>query len=298
MDNWLPPRLPLAFTSVKAFGDLTITAASIRRLPKDARAQCSLLIGRHLVALCEVLAPDCRVDTLDFGEVGVPALFDLKRCGVFAGLRSAVRLQRAMAHALPDSTLVFDRVRRRERFVAGRRTAIGLPDAPNIYTAYHRFLVQAFPGVSLLPMLAPRATGQRIGLLPVSRVTAKNIPTALVGRIARQCREHGFEPVVLLLEGEELDPLPDLPRERVPRNFAALAQAIAGVNAVISADSLPAHLAAYEERPVFVASPVPNLYWLPASTLQEGHWGLFNAQEQLGISLSRFLHTLHRTDKP
>ena len=63
---------------------------------------------------------------------------------------------------------------------------------------------------------------------------------------------------------------------KVPRNFSAMANAIKKVDAVISADSMPAHMAEYFGVPVFVITPEPNRYWLPVSAFNNNFWCCFN----------------------
>ena len=287
---------PLAFVLVKAFGDLTVTAAVLRRLAPDARQQCALLVSPHLLDLSRVLDPGCQVHCLPIGN-GLPPLFDLKRHRPGVIVSSALTLRRTLATAAPSTMLVFDRLSWRERFIVGRRCALPIGEdlAPNVYTAHEMFLQREGIGATLSPtpdVFALPVTSRRIGIFPFSRVAAKNVPFTLVESIARQCRTHGFEPIVLLLEGEEFPSLPGVPVERLARRFDALSQGISSVAAVVAADSLPAHLAEYNGRAAFVASPVENAHYLPPTTFAGHHWGLFTQPDELGQRLARFLHSL------
>ncbi len=286
----------LAFVMVKAFGDLTITASVLRRLAPDLRAACSLLIAPHLADLSLVLAPGCRIETLEIDKT-LPPLFDLKLHGWPAIVASARQLRRALARAAPGTTLVFDRLSYRERFIAGRRRALPLGESlsANVYAAHEGFLERTLAGFSIAPH--PEPVGRmlregRVGMFPFSRVAAKNVPADLIARMAIQCRQHGLEPVVLLLEGEDFPALPDIACERIPRQFAALAAAIESVDAVICADSLPAHLSEYGGRPVYVAAPVANAYYMPPRVFAGKDWGLFSKPEELADRLNRFLRKL------
>jgi hypothetical protein len=95
--------------------------------------------------------------------------------------------------------------------------------------------------------------------------------------------------VVFVLDGEAVAENLKAPIERIPRNFRALTEAILSVCASICADSLPAHLTCYQRRPVFVASPITNTYWLPYTAFQEQYWELFNNLDATQRSLDRFL---------
>ncbi len=289
---------PLAFVMVKAFGDLTIIASVLRRLAAADRARCMLLVAPHLADLATVLAPDCEVQGLSIEPI-LPPLFDIqkhRKIGRIVG--SALELRRSLATAAPGATLVFDRLSWRERFIVGRRAALAVERGQpltNVYATHEALLRDALPFMRIESPVAtpPSASGtRRIGLLPFSRVAAKNVPVALVESMAAKCRAHDFEPVVLLLEGEDFPNLPGLATERLPRRFDALVQGIASVGAVISADSLPAHLAEYNGRAAFVASPVRNVYYLPPMAFAGGHWGLFSEPAELDRRLVRFLDML------
>jgi len=280
-----------AFVELKSFGDLVVTASSIRLLlPSDA-IRCRLLIGPYLHDLAMALAPPCAIELLSIPDQNVPALFDLKKRGLAAGLHSAFALRTALATAAPGATLVLPRPARRERFIAGRRSWQAVPQAENVYLAFERFMRGAFPDAK--PVIASTtARARRIALCPFSRVAAKNVPAQLVTELAAVCANAGIEPELLLLEGERLDaPTGKLAVRTIPRRFDALANALAEYAGVISADSLPAHLAEYRGTPAFVVSPVPNPYWLPSRAFQGQHWGLIDQVPGLTSRLQRFLDT-------
>lgn len=291
-----PGREPLTFVLVKAFGDLTITAAVLRRLAPEARQHCTLLLSPHLLDLSRVLDSGCPVQCLPVGNSLSP-LFDLKRNRPGIIVNNALALRRTLAMAAPSTTLVFDRLSWRERFIVGRRRAlpIGGNLAPNVYIAHEMFLRREGLGAALssIPdVLALSVTNRRVGIFPFSRVMAKNVPSVLVELMAQQCKAHGFEPVIFLLDGEEFPNLPGVPMERLARRFDALSQGISSVAAVVAADSLPAHLAEYNDRAAFVVSPVENAYYLPPTTFSGHHWGLFTQPDELGKRLTRFLQCL------
>lgn len=282
-----------AFVGVKAFGDFTVTAATLRGLPQEALSRCTMLIGPHLSELSLALKPACNVETLSISERTVPAIFDLKKRGLVAGLRSALALRRALATAAPTSILVMPRSGRREVLVAGQRRSLALPLAENVYVAHERFLEQHVAPVadSRTAVATPRP--RRIALCPFSRVAAKNIPLELVVELAGACARAGFEAELLLLEGERFEHSDASLVRVIPRSFVALADALSTYAGVISADSLPAHLAEYRGTPAFVASPMANLYWFPARAFKGEHWGLFSRRAELAARLQRFLDTAH-----
>lgn len=279
-----------AFVELKAFGDLVMSAAALRLLPPAELARCRLVIGPYLQDLCRALDPPCAVEVLPIADRNVPALYDIKKRGLLAGVRSALTLRSALSLAAPGTTLVMESQARRERFIAGRRHCLEIPRAANVYLAFEAFMAA---NLQLADATDPAVVARpaRVAFCPFSRVSAKNISPDLMNELARVCEDAGFEVELLLLEGERIDH-PDLPPIRViPRRFDALADALAGYAAVISADSLPAHLAEYRGTPAFVASPVENRYWLPKRAFLGDHWGLISERVELTARLQRFLDT-------
>jgi hypothetical protein len=255
--------------SLKGFGDLTIARTSQAACPQSA----GLAIARHQVELNATLRPGPAAYVVETGEPSVPALFDLRNRGIGRGLRSAVSLRHAVRRAgIPaSSTLVFDKLGPREQFIALGSRAVALPFQANIYLAYAELL----SGSRDTTLIAN--SWQTAGIFPSSRVAAKNLPSAVVTQLVAHCRASGLRPQVFLLDGERPELEAAFPDATiVPRRFAALAEAVRNAGVIISADSLPAHLAEHWLHPVFVVSPVDNRYWLPLSAYQHDRWTVFD----------------------
>lgn len=280
-----------AFVELKSFGDLVISAGSLRLLPHSELARCRLLIGPYLLDLCRALAPPCAVEVMSIPDRNIPALFDMRNRGVMAGLHSALTLRAALARAAPDTTLVMvENLVRRERFIAGGRARLAIPAADNVYLGFEAFMRQTFDFTSASSALkSDRPRPKRVALCPLSRVPAKNVPPAIVVELARACEQAGFEVELLQLEGESFRHSGAPCVRAIPRRFDALGDALAGYAAVISADSLPAHFAEYRGTPAFVVTPVENRYWLPKRAFQRDYWGLFADHTALTSRLQRFL---------
>jgi len=272
------------FLQVKAFGDFVIACAAATRVAEADRARLTVAIGTHLRPLCDAVAPPVRVLPLDTGEAGVPSIFDIRKNGVPAALRSLWRVRRAVVEAAldPSTQLLFDHVGWRERLLAaGRPVASMTPGTPNIYGGYARLLTDA--GFRLL---APGSAGaerrDRLGIFPGSRIAAKNLPVTLVAAVMGEAARRGIAVTLFLLDGERPDlEKSGLPHAVVPRRFTALRNAIASSDCVISADSLPAHLAESLAVPVFVLTPRPNEFWMPATVFKARHWCLFDDPARL-----------------
>jgi hypothetical protein len=276
--------------SLKAFGDVVIALNCLQA--EAATHRSSLIIGRHLAGLVETLDPALTPWTVVGDDLEVPAVFDLKRRGVLKGLKSALRLRDELGRLELEehAVFVFDRLGARERFIAAGRTSLGLPAQSNIYQAYAK-LLDLPPGAGIeecKPPLNPSAT--TVGIFPVSRIARKNIPTSLVGEVARRCLDAGLSPVVVLLEGEHLHfEGQGLRCEVIPRTFRSLLDAVRSFPRLVCADSLPAHLGELKGRQVFVLTPVPNTYWLPLSCYLRDRWSTFDMTPENAGRISEFL---------
>lgn len=269
----------ICLLQLKAFGDFVIATAAAERVMVHERARIQMMIGRHLRPLCAAIAPQFHTVELENSETGVPSLFDVRRHGIPAALRSAWNVRRSVATApVPhDALILMDHVGPRERFVIGSRTNVSFPaEAANIYAGYEMLLRNAGLTLALGQNKEARAP-QRVGIFPGSRIAAKNLPPDLVARIMAEGPASGVETQLFLLDGERPDlEAGDLPHTIVQRSFTALCNAIAGVDLVISADSLPAHLAERAEKDVFVFTPRPNPFWMPPSVIRHDRWSLFD----------------------
>lgn len=266
---------------VKSFGDLVIPATVIGHIPDRGRENYRLLVGEHLVALLDAIGKPAETFVLHHGEDRVPALYDIRRCGPTAALRSAWQLRSAIAEAEPSS-LLFDRIGARERWLARGVQACGLPEAQNIYLAY-----EATFGVVDGPRLATYAGGD-IGIFPGSRVATKNLPYDIVRTALASILQSGVGARLVLLEGERPDlEASGLPHEIVPRSLGAMVAAVDRCGAIVSADSMPAHVAENRGIPVHVFSPVDNRYWLPRSAFVLDRWSLFDAD--IAAAMTQYL---------
>ncbi len=151
----------------------------------------------------------------------------------------------------------------------------------NVYDGYDHLLVAA--GFRLVPPAIARASPRsHIGIFPGSRNASKNLPVDLVWEIIQELEGAGIVGTLFLLLGERPDlQASGLPHVMIPRQFTALRDAITSVDALISADSLPAHLAESLRVDSFVFTPRPNDFWMPRSVLANRRWCLFNDPDRL-----------------
>ena len=292
MDSVINHNRAICFVSCKSYGDFVILRTSL--LFRDANF-IKILIGDHLSDLNDALGTYPNTIILPHQEGNVPSLFDIKKHGVFHGIRSGWRLRKLIENAPVEnnSTLIYDKVGFRERFISFGYPLGPLPESSNIYNAY--LSVLGDDGFEISNPFTRRAVRKtrNIGIFPGSRVPLKCVPKLVVELVVRNLFSQGFNPVLFLLDGEiteKFDCACDV--IKVSRNFSAMAQAVKRVDAVISADSMPAHLAEYFGVPVFVVTPRPNRYWLPLSAFDNNYWCCFDDLTAKNNSLTLFLSSL------
>ena len=280
------PR-PIAIASFKAFGDFVIVHSIVSAI-REHRNRVRILAGSHLDALAEIMPGGVTVTRVELRDQLVPPLFDARLRGPAAALRSGLELRKALTRVerRPHETLVVDRACWRSRWIGRSWPVVGVHGvAPNVYAGYARSLDERGFPVSLDSAPHP-LRGRRVGVFPGSRLARKAIPADVLHAIVRAIEAAGFSANVIRIDGEA--PIDGVPFTTIPRTFRNLLDALASVDVVVSADSLPAHLGECFGRRVFVASPTPNHYWLPHRCFANGHCALFAAPD-LETALRRFL---------
>ena len=282
----------MCFVCLKSYGDFIILRTSL--LLHDA-IFFKILIGDHLNDLNHALGLYPNSIVLSHQEGNVPFLFDIKKHGVFHGIRSGWCLRKLIDNAPieKNSVLIYDKVGFREIFISAGYPFTALPQSTNIYNAYSKIFGDGERVINnRFDRRVVQTTGN-IGIFPSSRVPLKCIPKSIVELVVKSLSSQGFNPVLFKLDGEMADTFNyacDV--VKVPRNFSAMANAIKKVDAVISADSMPAHMAEYFGVPVFVITPEPNRYWLPVSAFNNNFWCCFNDIMAGDYSLTLFTRYL------
>lgn len=279
----------LSLVAFKAFGDLVIAVSCLERRATEAGRRIEILLGQHLIPLFDALESRLATRVVHHSENSLPALFTIKKDGPVKALGSAVHLRRAVKDAdIPaDHFLIFDRLGIRERFVTNGWRQVEMPEAPNIYLAYDQFLDSL--GYPLVDRKRDRNASGPLRIFPGSRVPAKNLPVELVRQLMATAANRGIATELMLLEGERLDlESCGLPYTPISRNFSSMIAAVRGAGKVISADSMPAHIAEHLGRDMFVFSPAPNRYWLPRTAYLQQWDGLF-ADSAESARLAAFL---------
>jgi len=278
--------------SLKAFGDFVIALRTIRAIQGLTTNDTppGLLAGEHLRQLAEALGVEQQVSFVPSGSA-FPAAFDFKRRGPLQGLASVLRLRNSLRHLPGDCGLIFDALGWRENFIAAAYRRQAYVSAPNVYIACADTLRSlGFEIPRNNPVAAPplnRAPLRGMArIFPSSRKTDKCIPAAVTARLVRQLGQAGLACEVIELAGEAVELTPELPIRRLERNFGTLIEAVRGSDLVVSADSLPGHLADYFAVPAYIISPIENSYWLPLSCFVDNAWSLFQDEQSFAGWLS------------
>jgi ADP-heptose:LPS heptosyltransferase len=282
--------------SLKSFGDFIIARWALQRLGKAA-SDVSIIMGDHLIDLDAALGPYLGTYCIRHCEGGVPAMYDIKKLGTWRGIRSAFHLRQLFSelNLPPNSMLIFDKMALRERFIASTYPSRDLPKAQNIYLAYQQ-LLGFEDGIASQPTSVGKTVlSKSVGIFPGSRVSAKTLPESVIKNLVQACVSQDMRPTVFILDGEGANlPLSLESVTTLPWRFDAMASAVRSMDAVISADSMPAHMAEYFGKPVFVVSPKPNQYWLPLSCISNNRWTLFDDIFTASGKLHNFLELGNR----
>ena len=280
------------FVSIKGFGDFVIALNVLERCSPSIKKSCKILIGSHILPLSNALNPSVKIEIIDSADQDIPALFDIRKRGVYQAGVSAIDLRRSLSSYCPGESMVFDKGGARESFIS-RNNYKSIPPSKNIYLAYESFISKRYPGEALLlerKIEKKYSKGKRIGIYPFSRVSDKNIKPKDVLYLYNFCKSQGFDPTIVLLKGENLSlSAVNINITTYARTFPRLIDSIFSVDAIISADSLPAHLAYFFDRPCFVVSSLENQYWLPFECFKLNYWSLSGDLNMLNDRLKLFL---------
>lgn len=255
--------------SFKAYGDLVIACNFMRDVDST---EYGLLLGSHLVQLLEALGFAGRCAVLDVGAE-VPAIFDIRKRGFINAVRSGVGLRRAIRSVAlnTDDKIVFDKLGIRQRFISWPTAVEQIRcGAPNIYLDYHCYFGSSVKNTPTRKYI------EKVVIFPDSRISEKSIPDKLVASLCMENEARGIQ--TLIVKIGQPSPVPGLAQYPVKwlDGFSLLLDQIAGADAIVSADSLPAHIAEYLGLPVFVFNSIPNEYWMPLSVHLNGWSSMFS----------------------
>jgi hypothetical protein len=251
-----------------AFGDFVIDCNFMRR----AGPKTGILAASYLEPLARALEYPGRLCFFDMPATDVPpSIWNVRRARLGAILRSAIALMRGIRRVLPagDTLTLPTRDIRWKAICWPRRIEFTREPGENIYFAYIARL-GIDPNALLTPLSSRPAS---VLILPESRQIARNLSEETVQRIVAINREVGVRSLIVRVRPPGSGP-PLAENEVELWGLSSMIESVKMAEAVVSADSLPVHLAAYFMRPAFVFTPVPRASWpqLPASVLLPGAW--------------------------
>lgn len=295
MKKFLVPvsRSHYTFLSLRALGDAVICVSHLMKLPLELKKNLQFIVGAHAEELVTQLAPDFPVRFLG-KKVNEPLPFYyLRSKNPAAVFKSYLYLRRELGRCKSKTTFVFDQITLREWMLTYPKPRIGIINSlnsnnKNRYVAYQEFLKSEF---ELSPVyLTPSGSGKTVLIFPHGRYSFRDIPVPILNKVVEIIQSLGLNPLVYTLKGSR--DLVGTTLDYSPRDpsFKLLSMAISSCKAVISADSLPVHLSAHFNRPVYVLTPYKEtLNWLPIQSLTKNYWSLYTERQAIGMKIHRFL---------
>ena len=263
--------------SCLAYGDFVVDAY-FSMLIKNSK----LLCPSYLKTLADALNFPCdQIEYFDLEGIIPPDAFNIKRQGLKNAVDSLLQLKSALMHYCNEEFILFNSYDVRWRFVnptkqfravRGRRE--------NIYEAYYKKFALA-DDFNRVKFKAPK----KISIFPDSRQEQKCIPISMVIALQHALHELGIESKVISNRDIQ-GPL------TIATNVSTLEGLIAEIkNAdfVITADSLPMHLARFYGVPEWVILHRPNPFLLPPEIIKLKRWSLFHDDSSLVKYLSAII---------
>lgn len=275
--------------SFKAFGDFVI-ARHCHRSSNNISSQ--WLIGSHLEELNEIFHTYDRSTIIKTKKNLTPAIYDFKNSGIINSLESIIYLRNQILklNFSDRNFFVVDKLGFREQLLYKGFSILELPKSQNIYQSYY----DLFGATPCFANATPTPKFRKIYIFPFSRVQRKNIPVSILNNILKILLAYDINVSLVLLEGEHAPVgLQKVDILIIKKNFQSLSNAISSSCGVISADSLPCHIAEFHSVPSFVCSPQLNTYWLPYSTYLKMFTSTFNFSKLDTYNFERFIKSFY-----
>lgn len=259
--------------SALAFGDFVIDCNFMR----SAGQNTGILAASYLEPLARALDYPGRLRFFDMPAIDVPpSAFNVRKAGITAIAASLWRLRAGILTAVPpaDTINVPHRdIRWRLACTPRRINALRMPHE-NIYVAYCARL-----GLVPQDLVVPMPKHYReVVIFPDSRQPAKQIPESTLRALVDINTAAGLQTRIARVRPPEAGYVPT-PGEFNLWGLPALVHTVREAEVIVSADSLPGHLAEYFKRPVFIMTPQANEPLMPLSVLLRQRWGRFDAIE-------------------
>ena len=289
----------VAFFQMQGYGDLVILANMLKKYTISNK-KINIIMGSYLFELFTELDLDVKSIFLKLEGNDIPPLFNLKNKGFVKGFYSALQIRSLLLknYRKDNFSIIFDSTLNlcgiRERLISSKIPRVMMKSKNNIYLTYINYIksIDNFKIYNKDNLKLKK--GNLLAIFPTSRQKRKCIPENILEYIIKTSIENGFKPQIFNIKGEDEFQL-HLSKYHIvlPKNFSNIINVIKKSKALVSADSLPAHIGEYYDVPTFVLSPIDNGYWLPLSTLKQGFWSKFNDYKKMMKIYQIFLDKLN-----
>jgi hypothetical protein len=256
--------------SALAYGDFLIDCNFMRLAGPGHQ----LLAASYLRPLAEAISYDGPVRYFDMSPKDVPpSVFNARKANVRAILGSLRQLRTGLLRSTSADDIItvpHNDIRWRLACLP-RRINVLRERHENIYLAYcTRFGLE--PEKLIIP--TPSRLNEVL-VFPDSRQPAKQIPESTLQSVADINSRAGIATRIVRVRPPDPGRV-DAPGEISLWGLPALVDAVNRAQAIVSADSLPGHLAEYLQRPAFILIRQINEPLMPLSVLLRQRWGRFD----------------------
>lgn len=254
-------RMDTIYLPIRAFGDFTISAAVIK---KSGAEKIPILLPKYLIELFNVLEGENIFNVVDIIQLDkYHKLFQLRKVKSIKDFRELLYEVKTIKKSLDKkNSYLLDYKSKRARILSDKLYYPILDG--NIYNSKAAFFAKHFninAGLSHVP--EKKIPIENIVLFPGSRLASKALSDELVASIISALKQQGFNVSTMYHESEKTL-LKDVDYFR---NFTALKKLVVSADLIISADSLPLHIANFFDKFHFVIyNGKENYQWETPST--------------------------------
>lgn len=264
----------IVFTSFKSYGDFVILLTILKKFDVSYK----VLATSHLLPLFKSMNLNINIVFFKINENYIPSIFNFKKDGFWKALISFIKIKLFLYKNLSKvDLLVFDKYSFREIFLSlsHNKKFISCSKFNNIYLNYESFINKKF-----IFLLQKKDLKNNIAIFPESRDKNKLLPVTFVKELVVYLESMNFIVTTIIVDKLLLDKFNDCNAKLNINSFDGLIKNIKANN-VISADSLPSHIAEHFNIPNFVYVSKPNEYWMPYSCYTMHNWDTYGSFKYL-----------------
>lgn len=206
-------------------------------------------------------------DIVEFIEVRneiPPALFSLKSSSLRKAILSFFRLFLSFKEISDDKDLYVNSKNIRWKLLFFyRRLGYIRNSKQNIYEAYCKML-----DIDINNLILPITKKKKIKIFPGSRQAKKNISKSILQIFIKALEENFVEYEIIYIKGKSIN----IKKSKEIDGLELLISEIKDCDGIISADSLPIHIATYYNKDCFLISPEPAFALMPIHIFKNKLW--------------------------